>query len=415
MDSNIVISIIGSLTTIITAIITTSRKQENQDNNSSKPNRFLSLLFLVVFVGFVGLLIYTIVSSLNCCEQIVLPVQNAEYLFDDINDWQVLKDNPSGESVPISRDKIDIEAGALDRGISLSLTVEPDQPVTYIVQYKKRLDAIDVITADVYVPDDDNIQAHWTAIQVIDQIANVDGRAFNGTSIDKGEWNRLMLDLRKQYDSNNIPLNQGERNLTVEIVFELTGDATSSDIIVGLDNVIAYSNVGNLTQFEQSGQKTTVFNFETDPISWTTMLDRDAIDTVSREGFDIPYRGLGVLEVNTQIVDVTTAMGAKVTIPVEDARGIWVAHVYVPDVPDIEFWSNLFTYEGDNQDFSGEADGEGDSNTVRLVKGEWNTLIRDTRQVDWVTDEIVFGIQVGTINGEFIGSIYIDDVYIFSE
>lgn len=291
-----------------------------------------------------------------------------------------------------------------DRGIGYTLPLEPNVRLDYIVKFPERIEDMDVISADVFIPDDGRVSSHWVALQVID--LESEGNALTGGTVELGKWVRLVLDLRQQFNSQGIALS--ERPVSGQLVVGLTGAERVGTVTFGLDNVLAYRDVGDISVHIQPAPYQRIFDFENNDVAgWQIGVGRDGIDVItsSEEQY---YRGNGALRLQTENVDANSVVSTKITLPELSPNGVWVAHLYVPE-SSTEFWMNFFTYlEESENEFA-------DSETKRLKPGEWTTLIWDTRSTVWNTDSIVVGIQLGPVEGEYSGPIYIDDVYIFSD
>jgi hypothetical protein len=266
--------------------------------------------------------------------------------------------------------------------------------LNYIVEYADPVRA-DVIVAHFYLPDTPDIEAEWVGIVAVDG-AGGPWLARSSDSIPLGKWTQIVLDLRGKYDSNDVPLN--DRAIFIQALYGVKGSATlqSDTFLVRLDDVAWYKPAGFQPSQEQRGAGRILFDFENESIEgWQIASGRVQTDTLTLSSEQV-YRGQWALRLETQL----EGRGSP------PQRG-WIAQVYLPaDVPaGTSVWANLFTYpKSDYQD----------SASRRLERGMWNTLVWDTRDVDWgIKKRITIGIQIGAEGGSYRGPIYIDDIQLF--
>jgi hypothetical protein len=263
----------------------------------------------------------------------------------------------------------------------------------------------DVIVAHLFVPRRADIESAWVELYAVDK--NGDGLAAAADWVALGEWKQLILDLRRQYGPNDKPLSESPVFVRIVYAVQVAAELESETVSVRLDDVAFYRSTGGLSIREQRGVGRKLFDFENwDRGDWHVSSSRVPTDTLQLVEDEQVYRGKAALKLDTFLND-----GEKTSVSAtrqgSPPQGGWIAQVYLPDdVPaDTILWANLFAQTGSG--WQGSATGN-------LKKGVWNTLVWDTRHVDWGSaTDITIGIQIGAEDGQYEGPIYLDDIQIF--
>ncbi len=298
-------------------------------------------------------------------------------------------------------------------GVAYVLTLTAGGWANYSIQYQETVQA-DVIVANVYLPDTPNLEDNWVGVAAT-RIPNVDGQgpwlASSGGTIPLGKWTQIVLDLRSQYDPNDIPLNS--RPVFVQIAYLVKGRSilASDTVLAGLDNVSWYQAVGAESIREQQGTGRKLFDFEDENMNgWQISNNRVPTDTLMLSS-EKAYRGRLSLRLNTQLTSQSGNSFLSYSLAGQP-KGVWIARVYLPDnVPEGTVWADFYTYS---------SSGWQDSKVRSLVSGQWNTLVWDIHDAGWDwngLEKITLGIQfgVGIEGGSYQGPIYIDDIQLFDK
>ncbi len=295
----------------------------------------------------------------------------------------------------------------LNRGIGYELALKPDVWMHYGAQYPTPIQA-DVITAQFYVNPGSVISDSWVGLGVCERDdCQAGDSAGSYVSIPPGEWTELALDLRQQYDTAGQPLNS--RSLYAQVFYAVqAGHAAAgaeSAVLVGLDDVVWYRDVGVETIRDQRGPGEILYDFEGDLQGWHVDNTRAQTTTVTLTDERV-YRGRGALKLTSEFDKDHYAM-VMAARSGASPNGPWLAHVYVPpeDSPEVKVWAKMYTYDGAGLWLASDP---------RTLGRGWNTLVWDSRSPHWRPDqEITVGIQLGTETGRYRGRIYIDDVQLF--
>jgi hypothetical protein len=184
-----------------------------------------------------------------------------------------------------------------------------------------------------------------------------------------------------------------------------TAESAASKVIVGLDDIVWYQDVGVETVRDQRGPGEVLYDFEGDLQGWNIDATRVQTTTVALS-YERVYRGRGALELITQFSKDEYAM-VKAARGGPALNGAWLAHVYVPpeDSPGVSTWAKLYTYDGAGLWLAA---------SPRTLQRGWNTIAWDTPSAHWEPNqEIAVGLQFGTESGAYDGRIYVDDVQLF--
>jgi hypothetical protein len=367
---------------------------------------FIPFLLIAIWTAIVSFLTLFITSKIPLVTSQATPnVGNLVKQLDmraSLDDWNTLL-----RFNRVWGDRVALKNAAIlpsqeERGLGYDLSLDTNW-LNYVIRYSQPIQG-NVITAQVYLPDTQDIEANWVGIQAKD---SVEGFTLvrSATQIPLGEWTQLVIDLRGKYDLHGIPLTN--RALNFEVFFDVKGrsDRKTDQIRARLDNIAWYRDVGDVVgaQLEQRGQGHTLYDFEDERIdAWAA--DKGTISnppgTACRGNVSLKW-------------DVDIQMGEKIFLHTSKRgsppQGAWIVRIYLPDngLGDIPLWANLYTYS---------KDGYQDSTPLYLEKGTCNTLVWDTHQIDWGTaDDIVAGIQIKAERSAYKGQVFIDDFQMFEK
>jgi hypothetical protein len=296
-----------------------------------------------------------------------------------------------------------------EREIDYKLQLKPGEWLYHLVRYIDPVQA-DIVIAQVYLPETSDIETALVRLVATDEpMSRLE--SWTEVEIPLGKWTQVALDLRGQYDTNDVPLSTRKVYIDIYYAIRAAVTATSGMVEARLADVAFYKDVGFQPVQEQRGLGRTLFDFEGDygVEGWQVASSPPGqTNTIGLSfGSEPVCRGYQALKLDTDL-DGEHSVLLYTTLRAYSSQDGWVAQLHLPDdAPDgTSLWVHFYTYSE-----SGWQAGQ----TLDLVKGRWNTLIGDMRGIRLEAGtEIQVGLQIGTnTGGHYRGPIYIDDIQLF--
>ncbi len=415
MEPEVVNGLIQALGAIVAAIIVAvaslraarlARAEESPPGSGTGPARaglWPQWVLLAAAIALLGFATYRLLFARQT--QDVLPVHNLVEYFDFAKSavsWQdVVRSEGENWADPVTEKNVAILPSSRgERGVTYGLKLAKGKRRNYVITYGKSL-AVDLVSGHFYLPDTPDIASNWVGFSANDSGSGA-WLAESGEAVPLGKWVKIVLDLRGRYGKNDIPLSSHSVTISAFYVIWARDTLQSETVEVRLDDVAFYTEVGTHAVSEQRGPGRILFDFEGESVQgWQVRGEGAAIEAVDSSPGEV-YRGDCSLSIETVIES-----GGKVFVrrPLvgTNQKAIMMARVLLPaDAPEhTHLWASLYAQSHE---------GYGGSETCRLSRGVWHTLVWDMAGVNWSSGEVVVGIQIGSEGSDYSGSLYVDDI-----